>query len=230
MAACQPPGDGLREGVLQGLGLHAGGLPSASPSSLQARSEPPRAFITAAVCLDPVAAVGAGQPRSASSQSDMIHPRDFITEFVDPAIKLSWTNPNVKHLAVHAITQVDVLAEIVALWTLLGGRPKLDHGEASKFRDALGVRQPALAIIRDAHDSHKHGELSRRTAIKVSKGQRPEVVTKAGIFANHIFAGGPPTYYRALVLRLDDGKTKKIYSLLYEAMAAWDEEFKSLRL
>lgn len=105
----------------------------------------------------------------------MIHPRDFITEYVEPAIALWRKNPNVKHLAVHAITQVDVLAEIVALWTLLAGRPTLDRGEASKFRDNLGAREPVLAIIRDAHDSHKHAHYAARPQrlLRRDSGQKP---------------------------------------------------------
>jgi hypothetical protein len=89
----------------------------------------------------------------------MIHPRDFITEYVDPAIALWRQNQHVKHLAVHAITEVDVLAAIVALWTRLAGRRTLPQREESEFRNKLGAREPALALIRDAHDSHKHGAL-----------------------------------------------------------------------
>ena len=112
----------------------------------------------------------------------MIYPCDFITEYVQPAIALWRENQNVKHLAVHAITEVDVLAEIVALWTLLAGRRTLDRGEASEFRDELGAREPALVVIRDAHDSHKHGALDRRTATAASQGPAARTSNQIRLF------------------------------------------------
>ncbi len=129
----------------------------------------------------------------------MIDPRSFIAEYVEPAIALWRTDRNVKHLAVHAITQIDVLAEIVALWIAPAGRKALNRGEASKFRDDLGVREPPLAIIRDAHDSHKHGELDRKTATWVSMGQRPEPVIEYGAFLDVTHLDSP-----LILLRHDD--------------------------
>jgi hypothetical protein len=123
-----------------------------------------------------------------------------------------------------------VLAEIVALWTFLAGRPTLDRGEASKFRDNLGAREPALAIIRDAHDSHKHGVLDRKTATKASQGQQPETVTKYGFFLNHGFFGGPPTPYHVLVFVLNDGTKMPVNIMLHEARKAWDRELARLGL
>ena len=154
----------------------------------------------------------------------MIHPRGFITDYVEPAIALWRTDRNVKHLAVHAITQIDVLAEIVALWTLLAGRQTLPRDEASKFRNDLGVREPALAIVRDVHDSHRHGVLDRKTATRVSQGQRPEAVTKHGFFLDVTHLGGPLTPYDVLVITLNDGTEKRVDTLLHEAMEAWDRE------
>jgi hypothetical protein len=158
----------------------------------------------------------------------MIDPRSFIAEYVEPAIETWQKNPVVKHLAVHAITQVDVLAEIVALWTLLGGRSKLNQGEAAQFRDGLGLREPILAVIRDAHDSHKHGELSRRTAVHVSLAQRPEAITKYGFFLGHTFPGGPLTRYQQLIYVLNDETEKSLPVILHEAMVAWERELTQL--
>jgi len=160
----------------------------------------------------------------------MIHPRDFIAEYVDPAIALWRTKQDVKHLAVHAITQVDVLAEIVALWTLLAGRQTLGRGEASQFRDALGAREPALVIIRDAHDSHKHGTLNRKTATAASQGQRPETVSKYGYFADHWFLDSPPTRYNYLAFVQDNGTEKRVSIMLDDAMEAWNRELTRLGL
>jgi hypothetical protein len=145
----------------------------------------------------------------------MIHPRTFITEYVDPAIALWRKTPDVKHLAVHAITQVDVLAEMVALWTSQNVR---------QFRDDLGAREPALKIIRDAHNSHKHGALDRKTAVAASQGQRPETLTGYGYFADHWFLNDLPTRYNYLAFVQDDGTEKPVSIMLDEAMEAWKRE------
>jgi hypothetical protein len=145
----------------------------------------------------------------------MIHPRDFITEYVDPAIALWRQNQHVKHLAVHAITEVDVLAAIVALWTRRAGR------EESEFRNKLGAREPALALIRDAHDSHKHGALGRPTATAASQGQRPEPIAKYGYFLNRMFLNGPPSRSHHLAYVLNNGTEKPVSIMLDEAMEAW---------
>jgi hypothetical protein len=152
----------------------------------------------------------------------MVHPRHFISEYVDPAIVLYRTNRTVKHLAVHAMTQVDVLAAVVAVWT--AKQPTLDRGQERKFREQLGAREPVLALIQDAHDCHKHGGLTRTAAVAASQGQRPEQKTEFGFFLGHSFVEGPLTPYDVLVFKLNDGTQREVYSILYEAMQAWERE------
>jgi hypothetical protein len=158
----------------------------------------------------------------------MIDPRTFIAEYVDPAISLWQSSQQTKHLAIHAITQLDVLAEIVLLWTRQGQTPT--RQAPSAFRETLANREPVLAVIRDAHDSHKHGILLRQSATNASKGQRPETVTKVGMFLDHDFLDSPGTPYQALVFILDDGTEKPIFDLLLEARQAWDRELARLGL
>jgi hypothetical protein len=119
------------------------------------------------------------------------------------------------------MTQVDVLAAVVALWD--AQRPILELHEETIFRKELDAREPALKFIRDAHDCHKHGGLHRKTAA-ASQGQRPEQVTRLGLFFNHSFFGGLPTPYDVLVIVLDDGTEKEVYCVLHEAMQAWERE------
>lgn len=123
----------------------------------------------------------------------------------------------VKHLAVHAMTQVDVLAAVVAIWD--AQRPKLERDEEAQFRKALAARERVLALIRDAHDSHKHGGLSRPGA-SASQGQRPEQVT--GFFLNT--SDNSLTPHDDLFFVRDDGCQYQIASLLWEAMQAWERE------
>jgi hypothetical protein len=73
----------------------------------------------------------------------LVHPRAFIKEYLAPAIKLYGRNRTVKHLAVHAMTQVDVLAAVVALWE--AQRPKITRKEERDFREKLGVRETVLS-------------------------------------------------------------------------------------
>ncbi|WP_129222232.1 hypothetical protein [Lichenibacterium ramalinae] len=127
-------------------------------------------------------------------------------------------NNTVTHLAANSIAQIDALADIV--W-IAQGRP----GEVSAFRNRLGLKEPAIAIIRDACDSHKHGNLRRKDHIS---GERPAAVTRAGFFLDHSFIGGPPTRYLALVIRKVDGTEQDVSDILSDAMHAWRREFSRL--
>jgi hypothetical protein len=144
----------------------------------------------------------------------------FVEEYVLPAIELYRKNRMTKHLAIHAMTQVDVLAEVVALWE--AQRPR-------EFRDELGDREPVLALIRDAHDSHKHGKLNRTSATE-RQGQRPEQATRSTYFPGHYFLGEPPTPYVVLVFTRDNGTEEEIYSMLHHAMQAWEKELRQRKI
>lgn len=163
-----------------------------------------------------------------------IHPREFLAEYVQPAVEMYGKKRLLKHLAVHAISEMDNLAEVVAIHALLGDRQMLGVGEATRFRHDLRTREPVLGIVHDAHDSHKHGRLIR--SIKnpdpkgASEGQRPETAKRAGFFAGVSFIGGPPTVYEVLVVRLNDGTEQEVAELLFACRQAWDREFERLGL
>jgi hypothetical protein len=125
-----------------------------------------------------------------------------------------------RHIAIHAITQIDVMAEIVG--NAKGMKP-------SPFRDELCLRRPILSVIRDAHDSHKHGLLKRGNAFSVSKGQRPDREKAAGYFVGHTYAGGPPLVYEFLGLRTNDGSLHNVGALITAGMMAWWDEMPELR-
>jgi len=151
----------------------------------------------------------------------MVDPCDFIKEYVYPAIELCGMSRTTKHLAIHAISQVDVLAAVMALW--VAQKPALDRGEESKYREKIGARHPAIKLIRDAHECHKHGGLRRETAT-ASAGQRPVPETKFGFFANHTVVGGPLAPYNVLVFVQDDGTATEVVTMLHDAMQAWERE------
>lgn len=169
-----------------------------------------------------------------SVPTEPIHPREFLAEYVEPAVELSRVNRLIKHLAVHAISEMDNLAEVTAIFTKLDGRPTLPPQEARAFRADLKTHEAVLGIIHDAHDSHKHGRLIRADKAPnpkgASQGQRPEVANRAGFFVGHSFVGRPPTRYHVLVVRLNDGTEQEVFEMLWRARQAWDREFSRLGL
>jgi hypothetical protein len=96
------------------------------------------------------------------------------------------------------------------------------HFSRDERRRNLVASEPALGLIRDAHDNHKHGGLDLHRPRAASQGQRPEQVTRQGLFLNHPIDG--LIGYSELVFTLDDGTEKEIYGMLHEAMQAWERE------
>ncbi|WP_018900502.1 hypothetical protein [Rhizobium sp. 2MFCol3.1] len=148
-----------------------------------------------------------------------MHPNDFMAEYVVPAAEAWKANQQSKHLAVHALSQIDILAEVVAHH--IGRKPR-------PFRDDLGQRYPALAKIRDAHDSHKHGQLDRHNALFVSHGQRPDETLGHAFFVGVTHLSGPLTPFTFLALMLNDGSNEKVYTLIKDGMDAWELEMSAL--
>lgn len=69
-----------------------------------------------------------------------MYPREFLHEYVLPAIGCQRDHPLQKHLAANAISQMDNLAEVVAAHVLPAGRTGLRRGEAAEYRQALRGR------------------------------------------------------------------------------------------
>lgn len=160
----------------------------------------------------------------------IVDPRDFKNEYVDPAISTWQRDRLATHLAIHAITQVDNLAEVVFLWDKASARPAIGHKKVAEYRDDLGIREPFLAVVRDAHDSHKHGALRRKTATMVSQGQRPENAMVGAFFLDHTPLDGPLTSIETVVVRTDKGDELVVEGILINAMSAWKREFERLGL
>ena len=136
-----------------------------------------------------------------------------------------------KHLAVHAIAQMDNLAEVVATHLLLPERSVLKRGEAGDYRKALRFKWPVLGTVNDSHDCHKHGKLARTSAISDPTGVaagRPEQTTEYGFFVDHTDVDGDLTPYEVLAVVLNDGTQREVFELLWEALQAWDNELNHL--
>src|SRR5262245_32156505 len=102
-------------------------------------------------------------------------PRDFWRDYVLPAIR-DWENAplNVRKATI-ALCELDNLTEHF----IRHQKPELDKREVTAERDRLATIKQALGIARDVHDTHKHGELSRRSA-QITRGQKPRVVGWGG--------------------------------------------------
>jgi len=148
-----------------------------------------------------------------------MHPTDFMNDYVVPATEAWKADQRSKHLAIHAISQIDIMAEVVANHIVR---------KAGSYRDDLGQRYPALAKIRDAHDSHKHGQLNRRNALFVSQGQRPGEAVGHAFFVGVTHLSGPLTPFTYLALTLNDGSTENVYTLIKEGMDGWAQEMAAL--
>jgi hypothetical protein len=144
-------------------------------------------------------------------------PREFYERFTKPAVEHWKVNQHVEHLAVHALSQIAILAEVGA-----------QHFGKDYLRE-LESRREVLRVIRDAHNSHKHGwPRNEKERKSFKQGQRVTKETSFGNFAGHTFIGGPPTKFHYVGLMQDDGEPIKVASLIFEAMRAWDSEFETL--
>ena len=153
-------------------------------------------------------------------------PTEFMTEYVRPSIALWEAEPTSTLRAVCALSQLDIFAEVVALHQAGGTLPK---GGARPFRDDVGKREPAIARVRDAHYSHKHGRLSRSTAEHTTEGQRPYQSAGTAFFAGHNYAGdfvGQPD----TSLRMDAGMPVPVGQMIREGMEARERELARLGL
>ena len=75
-----------------------------------------------------------------------MHPREFIAEYVDPAIASWHTEDRAKHLAVSAISQLDVLADIV--FNQLEADPSLPSSPHQHYALKLLMQSPGVSSLR----------------------------------------------------------------------------------
>jgi hypothetical protein len=150
----------------------------------------------------------------------MADPREFYNRFVMPTV-LDWqANQLDIRLATFAICQMDILAEHF----LLQLSEDLSRQGVGDRRDILASREPLIGIVRDVHDTHKHGRLTRRNA-KITKGQVPEASETGGTFGSTAFG---ETSFGAgvteLVVELDSGSTMLVVNIIDSAKRFWEAE------
>ena len=151
-----------------------------------------------------------------------------MAEYVYPAIA-SWKGErDAKHLAIHAIAQIDIMAEVVLNHLKANGVEPADT-RAGPFREKLRMREPMLGYASDAHDSHKHGRLNAQTR-PISQGQRPETVKKAKLFPETMHRKPPYVIITSTIIVLNDGTELPVERMVVEGVEAWERELIRLNL
>jgi hypothetical protein len=153
----------------------------------------------------------------------MVEPRTFFDTYVVPAVHAWQRDPRNERLAIQALNEIDNLAEHVIKHV----NPK---ASVKDERDKLAAIRPSLGLARDAHDSHKHGILGRKNA-KITKGQRPQVVSFGGAVGSAPVGVTPVGgSLEELTLVLDDGSQHSVVGIITHCMDFWHAELARLEI
>ena len=156
----------------------------------------------------------------------MLNPRQFLDQFVLPCVKCWERDPLNVRKAVIAISQIDILADQV----IIHQHPDFNRDQVTNLRKAAEQNSPIRLLVRDVHDTHKHGPLQRATAT-ITTGERPKLVRSGGIFdpnvfQNDVFDVGTP----ALEIVQDDGTKHLVENVITDALTYWEGELSILGL
>lgn len=157
-------------------------------------------------------------------------PDEFIDTFLNPAFVLWRDKLNSKLLAICAVSQLDILVEVVFNHLEAQGRQLADSG--SDYRVDLGKRRRPLALVSDAHDTHKHGALRDKKNVRlITRGQGQLRTAGTALFwgykplSQKRFFGKTDTSFV-----LNDGSIVSARTIIGEGISAWNDEFVDLSL
>jgi hypothetical protein len=142
----------------------------------------------------------------------MLNPREFFDQFVVPCVKDWEEDPLNLRKAVIAISQIDILADHV----IIHQHPGFTRGQLANVRKAMEQNTRIRLLVRDVHDTHKHGPLEGATAT-ITTGER---------FQDNVFQVGIP----ALEIVQDDGTRHLVENVIADALTYWEGELSSLGL
>jgi hypothetical protein len=157
---------------------------------------------------------------------DVLNPRQFFDQFVVPCVKDWEDDPLSVRKAVIAISQIDILADQV----IIHQHPDFNRVQLANVRKATEQHTPIRLLVRDVHDTHKHGPLQRPSAT-ITTGERPKLERRDGIFQadafqNDAFQVGTPV----LEIVQDDGTKHLVENVIADALKYWKDELSSLGL
>jgi hypothetical protein len=157
-----------------------------------------------------------------------MHPRAFFQAYVLPTLgEWSTDSCNIRR-TVFALCQLDILAEHVVIHL----NPGIEPNAVSAERRKLCVREPALELAWDVHDTHKHGALTKAKRVRrISRGQQPSVVLEGVAFQPNAFqATAFQTGTEKITLTLDDGTARDAEEVIDACLAFWRVELDRLGL
>jgi hypothetical protein len=156
----------------------------------------------------------------------VLNPRQFLEQFVLPCVKCWECDPLNVRKAVIAISQIDILADQV----IIHQHPDFNRDQVTNLRKAAEQNSPIRLLVRDVHDTHKHGPLQRATAT-ITTGERPKLVHSGGgfepnAFQNDAFQVGT----QVLEIVQDDGTKHLVENVITDALTYWEGELSILGL
>jgi hypothetical protein len=156
----------------------------------------------------------------------VLNPRQFFDQYVMPCVTDWQLDPLNIRKAVIAISQIDILADHV----IIHQHPGFNRGQLANVRKAREQNTPIRLLVRDVHDTHKHGPLQRATAT-ITTGERPKWERRGGFFQpnafrNNVFQVGTPV----LEIVQDDGTKHLVENVITDALTYWEGELTSFGL
>jgi hypothetical protein len=156
----------------------------------------------------------------------VLDPRQFFDQYVMPCVTDWQLDPLNIRKAVIAISQIDILADHV----IIHQHPGFNRVQIANVRKATEQNTPIRLLVRDVHDTHKHGPLQRATAT-ITTGERPKLQRSGGVFQpnafqNNVFQVGTPV----LEIVQDDGTKHIVENVITDALTYWEGELLSLGL
>jgi hypothetical protein len=112
----------------------------------------------------------------------VLNPRQFFDQYVMPCVTDWELDPLNIRKALIAISQIDILADHV----IIHQHPGFTRAQLANVRKATEQNSPIRLLVRDVHDTHKHGPLQRATAT-ITTGERPKLERSGGGFQPNAF-------------------------------------------
>jgi hypothetical protein len=142
----------------------------------------------------------------------VLNPRQFFDQYVLPCVTDWQDDPLNIRKAVIAISQIDILADHV----IIHQHPDFTRMQIGNLRKATEQNTPIRLLVRDVHDTHKHGPLDRLTAT-ITTGERLQ---------NNVYQVGTPV----LEIVQDDGTKHLVENVITDALTYWRDELSILGL
>jgi hypothetical protein len=156
----------------------------------------------------------------------VLNPRQFFDQFVVPCVKEWEDDPLDVRKAIIAISQIDILADHV----IIHQHPGFTRGQLANVRKATEQNTRIRLLVRDVHDTHKHGPLQRPSAT-ITTGERPTLERRGAGFLSNAFQNNTVQLGTSVLeIVQDDGTKHLVENVITDALTYWEGELSSLEL